>query len=55
MGARGKYGKSKRNGEAVLEGIGRAAKREERNDTEEGVRSRFSFGWLSDIAKPYLF
>jgi hypothetical protein len=41
MGARGQYGKSKRNGEAELEGIRRAAKREENNDTEEEVRIRF--------------
>jgi hypothetical protein len=44
MGARGEYGKSKRNGGAVLEGNGRAAKGEEENDTEEGVRSRWFFG-----------
>jgi hypothetical protein len=29
------------NGEGVLEGIRRAVKREEKNNTEEGVRSRF--------------
>jgi len=40
MGARGEYGKSKRNGGAVLEGNGRAAKGEDENDTKEGVRSR---------------
>jgi hypothetical protein len=40
MGARVDYGKSKRNGEAGLEGKRRAAKGEEKNDMEEGVRSR---------------
>jgi len=40
MGARGEYGKCKRNGGAVLEGNGRAAKGEEENDTKEGVKSR---------------
>jgi len=45
MGARGEYGKSKRNGGALLEGDGRAAKGEEENDMKEGVRSRsFFFG-----------
>jgi hypothetical protein len=41
MGARGQYGKSKRHYEALLEGNWWAAKREENNDREEGVRSRF--------------
>jgi hypothetical protein len=41
MGARGKYGESKRNGEAVLEGNRRAAKRAEKNDMEEGMRTMF--------------
>jgi len=45
MGARGEYGKSKRNGGAVLEGNGRAAKGEEENDTKEGVRGRCVF-WM---------
>jgi len=40
MGARGEYGKSKRNGEAALEGNKRAAKGEEKNDMEKDVRSR---------------
>jgi len=44
MGARGEYGKSERNGGAVLEGNGRAAKGEQENDTKEGVRSRRIFG-----------
>jgi hypothetical protein len=39
MAARGQY--RKRNGEAVLKGNSRAAKREEKNDMEEGVRGRF--------------
>jgi len=43
MGARGEYGKSKRNGGAVLEGNRRAAKAEEENDTKEGVMSRRFF------------
>jgi len=41
MGARGQYGKSKRNVEVVLEGNRQAAKREQKNDTEKGVTSRF--------------
>jgi hypothetical protein len=41
MGARGQYGKSKGNGEAVLEGNRGAAKRDEKNDMEECVKSRF--------------
>jgi len=40
MGARGEYGKSKRNGGAVLEGNGLAAKGKVENDTKDGVRSR---------------
>jgi len=40
MGARGEYGKSKRNGGAVLEEDGRAAKGEEKHETKEGVQSR---------------
>jgi hypothetical protein len=41
MGARGKYGESKRDGEVVLEGNGRAAKGEEESEIEEGMRSKF--------------
>jgi hypothetical protein len=43
MGARGKYSKSKRDGEAVLEGNGRAAEgdEEEESEFEEGMRSKF--------------
>jgi len=40
MGARGEYGKSKRNGGAVLKGNGRPAKGEEENKMKEGVKSR---------------
>jgi len=40
MGARGEYGKSKRNGGAVLEEDGRPAKGEEENETKDGVQSR---------------
>ena len=40
MGARAEYGKSKRNGGAVLEGNGRVAIGEEENDLKEGVSSR---------------
>jgi len=43
MGARGQYGKSNRNGKAVLEGNRWAAKRAEKNAMEEGVRTRFLF------------
>jgi hypothetical protein len=39
MGARGQYGKRKRNGGAVLEGNGQAAKGEEENNTKESVMS----------------
>jgi len=39
MGARGEYGKTKRNVGAVLEGNGQAAKGEEENDTKQGMRS----------------
>ena len=42
MGARGEYGESKRDGEAVLEGNGRAAEgEEEESEIEEGMRSKF--------------
>jgi hypothetical protein len=41
MGARGQYGKSKRNGEVVLEGNRQAAKRKEKNDTDQGVGNRY--------------
>jgi len=40
MRARGEYGRSKRNGRAVVEGNRWAAKGEQKNDREEGVRSR---------------
>jgi len=55
MGARGEYGKCKRNGGAVLEGNGQAAKGEEENDTKEGVSSRPFFGIMGDIAEACLF
>jgi len=38
MGARGEYGKSKRDGEEVLERDRRMAKGEEKSDTKRGVR-----------------
>jgi len=40
MGARGEYGKSKRNDRAVLEENRRAATGKEKSDTEEDVKSR---------------
>jgi len=51
MGARGEYDKSKRNGAAVMERNGRAAKGKEENETEQGVRSGHFFGPLRDIAE----
>jgi hypothetical protein len=42
MGARGKYGESKRDGKAVLEGNGWVAKgEEEESEIEEGMGSKF--------------
>ena len=41
MGARGEYGKSKRDGEAILEGDRQTAKGEEKSDTKKGVRGMF--------------
>jgi hypothetical protein len=42
MGARGEYGESKRDGEAVLEVNGRPAEgEEEESEIEEGMRSKF--------------
>jgi hypothetical protein len=38
MGARGEYGKSKRDGEAVLEGDRQIAKGKEKSNTNTGVR-----------------
>jgi hypothetical protein len=48
MGARGKYGESKRYSEAVLEGNGQVAKGEEEEESEfeEGMRSEFLFFFL---------
>jgi len=43
MGARGEYGKSKEDGEAILEGDRRMAKGEEKSDTKNGVRGMFVF------------
>jgi len=43
MGAGGECGKSKEDGEAVWEGNRRAAKSEEKNNTEEGITGNFLF------------
>jgi hypothetical protein len=54
MGARREYGKCKRNGGAVLQGNGGAAKGEEENDTKEGVRSRHFF-WMIERHRGGMF
>jgi len=43
MGARGEYGKSERDGEAILEGDRQMAKGEETSDTTTGMRGMFVF------------
>ena len=49
MGTRGEYGKSKGNGEAVLERNRRTAKGEEESEIEEGMRSKFHFLWRKNF------